>query len=77
MTDPANPEAFEHLKRTLQAFQSERLNDTYRDLKNDPEYAKIQNQLRGHFEDFISKVPATGRNELVRQSQEKSSAATI
>ena len=44
MTEPANHKDFENLKRTLQAFQSARLNDTYTDLKNDPEYVKI-----GHF----------------------------
>jgi len=44
MTIPANHQDFERLKRTLQAFQSARLNDTYADLKNDPEYDKI-----GHF----------------------------
>ncbi len=44
MTEPANQHDFRHLKHTLQAFQSARLNDTYADLKSDPEYAKI-----GHF----------------------------
>ena len=44
MTIPTNHQDFERLKRTLQAFQSARLNDTYADLKNDPEYDKI-----GHF----------------------------
>jgi len=44
MTEPANHQDFEHLKHTLQAFQSARLNNTYADLKNDPEYVKI-----GHF----------------------------
>jgi len=44
MTKPTNHQDFERLKRTLQAFQSARLNDTYADLKNDPEYDKI-----GHF----------------------------
>ena len=29
------------LKRSLQAFQSKRINDTYKDLKKNPEYAKI------------------------------------
>ena len=51
MTEPANHQDFERLKRTLQAFQSARLNDTYADLKNDPEYAKI-----GHF--FFEKLYA-------------------
>jgi len=44
MTKPANHKDFERLKHTLQAFQSARLNDTYADLKKDPQYAKI-----GHF----------------------------
>jgi len=43
-TNPANKQDSERLKRALQAFQSARLNDTYSDLKNDPEYEKI-----GHF----------------------------
>ena len=29
------------VKRALQAFQAARLNRTYADLKNDPEYEKI------------------------------------
>ncbi len=41
MTGRTKDPEFEHLKRSLQAFQSARLNDTYTDLKNDPEYAKI------------------------------------
>jgi hypothetical protein len=44
MTEPANHPDFDRLKCALQAFQSARLNDTYTDLKSDPEYAKI-----GHF----------------------------
>jgi len=44
MKGAAKHQDFEHLKRSLQAFQSARLNDTYADLKNDPEYVKI-----GHF----------------------------
>jgi len=44
MTEPANQADFKRLKHALQAFQSARLNDTYADLKSDPEYAKI-----GHF----------------------------
>jgi hypothetical protein len=44
MTRPATHQDFDRLKRALQAFQSVRLNDTYTDLKTDPDYAKI-----GHF----------------------------
>ena len=36
-----NSEKFSQLKRTLQAFQAARLNNTYTDLKSDPEYAKM------------------------------------
>jgi len=34
-------EKFTELKRALQKFQQNRLNNTYRELKADPEYAKI------------------------------------
>ncbi len=44
MTEPSTHQDFDRLKRALQAFQSTRLNDTYTDLKTDPQYAKI-----GHF----------------------------
>ncbi len=44
MTEPEKHQDFERLKHALQAFQSARLNNTYADLKRDPEYAKI-----GHF----------------------------
>jgi len=51
MTEPANQEDFQRLKHALQTFQSARLNATYSDLKNDPEYKKI-----GHF--FFEKLYA-------------------
>jgi hypothetical protein len=41
VTTASDNDRFFQLKRTLQAFQSERLNTTYADLKQDPEYAKI------------------------------------
>jgi len=44
MTETANQKNFKRLKHNLQAFQSARLNNTYADLKSDPEYKKI-----GHF----------------------------
>lgn len=40
-TPTTDPELFLQLKRTLQTFQSARLNTTYADLKSDPEYTKI------------------------------------
>lgn len=43
--EPTSPhslsDSFLELKRALQAFQSQRLNRTYTDLKQDPEYTKI------------------------------------
>ena len=44
MTESTKSKDVESLKRTLQTFQSDRLNDTYADLKSDPQYDKI-----GHF----------------------------
>lgn len=41
MTDSAEKHDFMSVKRALQAFQAARLNRTYADLKNDPEYEKI------------------------------------
>lgn len=41
MKKSVTPDEFIQLKRALQAFQSNRLNQTYADLKNNPEYAKI------------------------------------
>ena len=43
MTEPKEKDTFLALKRALQAFQSARLNNTYTDLKNTEEYAKIGN----------------------------------
>lgn len=40
-TDISSTDSFLQLKRALQAFQSNRLNHTYKDLEQDPEYAKI------------------------------------
>lgn len=41
MTDLAEKNDFLDLKRALQGFQSARINGTYSDLKNTPEYEKI------------------------------------
>jgi hypothetical protein len=51
MTRETNHEEFVRLKRALQAFQSARLGQTYKDLMNDPQYEKI-----GHF--FFEKLYA-------------------
>jgi hypothetical protein len=51
MPEPLKKDGFLALKRALQAFQTARLNATYADLKNSPEYAKI-----GHF--FFEKLYA-------------------
>ncbi len=41
MTNPLEMNDFMQLKRALQAFQAARLNATYSDLKNDPQYGKM------------------------------------
>jgi hypothetical protein len=51
MAQETDQEEFVRLKRALQAFQSARLGQTYRDLMNDPQYEKI-----GHF--FFNKLYA-------------------
>ena len=51
MTRETDHEEFARLKRALQAFQSARLGQTYKDLMNDPQYEKI-----GHF--FFEKLYA-------------------
>ena len=51
MTRETDHEEFLRLKRALQAFQSARLGQTYKDLMNDPQYEKI-----GHF--FFEKLYA-------------------
>jgi arylsulfatase A-like enzyme len=48
------------------------------DRENDPdemhnvidrrEYAKVQKQLREYFDDFASRVPATGKNEIIKRA---------
>ncbi len=40
-SDIASSDNFLRLKRVLQAFQSNRLNQTYEDIKKDPQYTKI------------------------------------
>lgn len=41
MKQPAKNDEFLRVKLSLQTYQSNRLNQTYADLKNNPEYAKI------------------------------------
>ena len=41
MSEPMENNDFTALKRALQAFQSERINNTYADIKENPEYTKI------------------------------------
>ena len=57
----------------------ERFNDQLFDHEKKPyeihnvidksEYAKVQKQLREYFKDFTSKVPATGKNEIIKRTQ--------
>jgi len=38
-------------------------------LIDDPEYAEVQKQLRGYFDDFVKRIPATGKEEIVRRTK--------
>ncbi len=37
-------------------------------LIDDPKYNKVQNQLKEHFNDFTSRIPATGKMELINKT---------
>ena len=37
-------------------------------LIDDPEYAAVKKQLRGCFDDFVKRIPATGKEEVVRRA---------
>ena len=37
----------------------------------DPEYAAVEKQLREYYAEFISKIPATGKDEIVKRTQRK------
>ena len=38
-------------------------------LIDDPEYATVKKQLRGCFDDFVKRIPATGKEEIVRRAE--------
>lgn len=50
-------------------FDREKNPDEIHNLIDSPQYAKVQKQLREYFEDFTSKVPATGKNEMIKRKQ--------
>ncbi len=45
--------------------------DEINNLIDDPKYAEVQKQLRENFDDFTSRVPATGKMELVKKAKRK------
>ncbi|MHC4205407.1 MAG: sulfatase/phosphatase domain-containing protein, partial [Planctomycetota bacterium] len=59
-----------------QLFDREKDPLELKNLIEDPKYAKVQKQLREYFEDFISKVPATGKNEIIRRAKSKKHTKT-
>jgi len=54
-----------------QLYDHQKDPDEIRNLINKSEYTKAQQQLRAYVEDFISKVPATGKNEIIRRTKSK------
>ena len=52
-------------------FDSKKDPDEIHNLIDSPEYTEVRKQLREYFEDFTSKVPATGKNEITKRKQIK------
>jgi len=50
--------------------------DEINNVFDSPEYTKIQKQLGEYFDDFTSKVAATGKNEIIKRTQTKKHAKT-
>lgn len=59
-----------------QLFDREKDPLELKNLIDDPEYAKVQKQLREYLDDFTSRVPATGKMEFIRRTQGKKHAKT-
>jgi len=57
-----------------QLFDREKDPLELKNLIDNPEYTKVQKQLREYFNDFTSKVPATGKNEFIKRTQGKKHA---
>lgn len=64
MTEPTKNDQFMTLKRALQAFQSERINTTYADLKNTAEYGQIG---RFFFEKLYAPEDFSFRNTSIKK----------
>ena len=54
-----------------QLFDREKDPLELKNLIHDPKYSKVQKRLRQYFDEFTSKVEATGKNEFVKQQQSK------
>ena len=59
-----------------QLFDREKDPLELKNLIDDPKYTNVQKQLREYFDDFTSKVPATGKNEIIKRTQGKKQAKT-
>jgi hypothetical protein len=38
-------------------------------LIDNPEYAQVEKHLRSCFDDFVRRIPATGKEEIVRRNR--------
>jgi arylsulfatase A-like enzyme len=57
-----------------QLFDREKDPNEIHNVIDSPEYNKIQKRLREYFDDFTSKVAATGKNEIIKRQQTKQHA---
>jgi arylsulfatase A-like enzyme len=72
-TDYANGRAYRDYRSFGDMlFDLEKDSGENNNLIDDPKYAKIEKQLREYFDDFTKKVPAIGKNELIKQGKAKS-----
>ncbi len=38
-------------------------------LTDNPEYAEVERQLRDYFDDFVQRIPATGKEEIISRAK--------
>ena len=50
-------------------FDRERDPGEINNLIDNPEYAEVERQLRVYFDDFVKRIPATGKEEIIRRTK--------
>lgn len=50
-------------------FDRERDPSEINNLIGNPKYAEVEMHLRGYFDDFVKRIPATGKEEIIRRTK--------